>query len=214
MVGESAAEFPVHRSIILQSSWFSRALEGPFEEARTGTVRLLSEDPDVFEVYLHWLYRAEIPCRPTAGDTGEERTKQYRLLFEAYFFGDMIGHNNFLNALIHALRCLYVGSIKGIHYAPSMSNITLVWQRIAQSDSPLKRLIIDHRMRKPSPIECHKVEAYHPEFLFDMLRALMAKGPKQKGIVPLMGPDMSKYYVQDKPNMGAKPTSEPTNKAA
>ncbi|KAI9660779.1 MAG: hypothetical protein M1831_003471 [Alyxoria varia] len=50
---------PAHRAIICtRSRWFKNACKEHFKEGRTGTIKLTSDDPDVIEAALHFLYFA------------------------------------------------------------------------------------------------------------------------------------------------------------
>jgi len=62
LVGTQAPKrFTVHEDIVKISSEFVRlALRGEWTEASTRRIPLPDDEPDVFSVYLHWLYNGLI----------------------------------------------------------------------------------------------------------------------------------------------------------
>lgn len=194
LVGESAEEYLFHRSIILQSSWFSKALEGDFEEARTGIIRLVDDDPADFTLYAHWLYTGRLLAESSNPD-GKRQTL-YSILIKAYIFGDKIDHNEYMDSVIDTI--IHVSSREGKDgntTSPSKLNVKLVYDNIARKDSPLKRLLVDHLVW-----EGHQgwfgnceLEDYHPEYLFDVALAMVQSRSSPSGIAPYDEADPVRY---------------------
>ncbi|KAK4186167.1 hypothetical protein QBC35DRAFT_283524 [Podospora australis] len=67
-VGLSPVEtFYVHKSILLKSEWFEKALCGSFRESDTQSINLPEEDPGIFHFLVAYLYEGRYdPIRPVA----------------------------------------------------------------------------------------------------------------------------------------------------
>jgi len=61
LVGPSETSFIVHKHLLVKSSeYFAKAISGPWIEAQSGTIKLASENVNVFELFIQWLYRNRI----------------------------------------------------------------------------------------------------------------------------------------------------------
>jgi hypothetical protein len=83
----------VHEDLLTyHSSFFRAALTGHFKEAENKCVVLEDDDPQVFELFVHWLYHKRFPTKDDAAD-----------LFAAWTAEDDYGGSKAGN-----LICLYV----------------------------------------------------------------------------------------------------------
>lgn len=57
VVGSSKVKFSVHKEMLCGvSSFFKSALNGSFREGREQTITLPEDDPDIFDLFVQWLY--------------------------------------------------------------------------------------------------------------------------------------------------------------
>ncbi|KAH7232511.1 hypothetical protein B0J15DRAFT_517683 [Fusarium solani] len=103
VVGSSTpVTFSVHEKVICASSdLFKKAVLGGWRESDEGLVRLESDSPDVFNVYMQWLYYRTIPV-PIDGP-GIRGNAEYILLAKAFVLGDMLQDGGFQDAVMDAM---------------------------------------------------------------------------------------------------------------
>lgn len=89
----------VHKDLICKSSAFFRsALSHGWKESKEQTVRLVEEDPEIFELYIHWLYRGMIAAFSARPD--DFGMAQYLQMARAYVLGDKLQDDDFCDAAI------------------------------------------------------------------------------------------------------------------
>ncbi|ESZ96728.1 hypothetical protein SBOR_2872 [Sclerotinia borealis F-4128] len=60
-VGDDLKDFGVHKDLICHySPYFNAAFTSGFEETRTGVMKLSTTEPEVFELFYHWLYTQDL----------------------------------------------------------------------------------------------------------------------------------------------------------
>jgi hypothetical protein len=92
----------VHENLICSSSdFFEKAVQGGWKESEERLVRLKSDSPDVFNVYLHWLYYHTFPVR--IDELGLAGNAEYMQLANAFILGDMLQDGSFQDAVIDAM---------------------------------------------------------------------------------------------------------------
>lgn len=102
VVGEEKRIFDVHEDLIRASSaFFDRAMAGPWKEAQDRTVSLPDDDPEIFALYVHWLYYGTLPV--CCDEPGLPGNAEYLALVKAYILGDKILDYSFQNAAIEAM---------------------------------------------------------------------------------------------------------------
>lgn len=128
------------------SSFFDKALAGEWKEALNRTVEMPSDDPDVFAVYMHWLYCGTIPIlyhkerHSIKGDEFFSSAEHYALV-KAYILGDKILDPRFQNAIIDAIaeKVNKEGQGRGQHYCPGSYVIRYVYENTRDLD-PIRHL--------------------------------------------------------------------------
>ncbi|WAO97088.1 Hypothetical protein NCS54_01479400 [Fusarium falciforme] len=103
VVGSSTpVTFSVHEKVICASSdFFKKAVLGGWRESEEGLVRLESDSPDVFNVYMQWLYYRTIPVR--IDEPGIRGNAEYMLLAKAFVLGDKLQDGGFQDAVMDAM---------------------------------------------------------------------------------------------------------------
>ena len=77
--------------LIHKSPFFAAALNGPFAEAKLNSVVMLDDDPNVFRLWVEWLFVGQITC------TFEHINN---VLVEAWILGDKLGCHIFQNVVM------------------------------------------------------------------------------------------------------------------
>ncbi|KAH6871414.1 hypothetical protein B0T10DRAFT_533557 [Thelonectria olida] len=99
---EHPITFSVHENLISAASEiFKKCMGGNWKEGKNRSVRLESQDPEVFQIYLHWLYCHTFPVR--IDSPGLSGTVEYLQLAKAYVLGDMSQDGAFKDATLDAM---------------------------------------------------------------------------------------------------------------
>lgn len=76
-------------------------MRGNWNESKSRSVRLKSEDPEVFQVYLHWVYQKSLPVR--IDSPGLDGNAEYLQFAKCYVLGDLLQDGNFKDAALDAI---------------------------------------------------------------------------------------------------------------
>ncbi|SMQ54999.1 unnamed protein product [Zymoseptoria tritici ST99CH_3D7] len=113
---EGKETWTVHRKPLMKSPFFAIALKSTWAEGKTNEVKLLDDDPEVMNHYIHWLYTSTLP-----------RTL-FTVLAKLYVLGEKFMHPEFKNAVVlailreteedvypvgEAVNTIYEGTLKG-----------------------------------------------------------------------------------------------------
>jgi len=71
-------------------------------ESKQRSVTLEEEEPEIFAIYVHWLYRGSLPERPD-GMERDESDKEWCQLAEAYVLGDRLQDGDLADTVIDAI---------------------------------------------------------------------------------------------------------------
>lgn len=167
LVGHLENKITVHRGVLEQSAWFKNALDGPFEEAKTGVIRMPEDDPDVVAVFVHWLYTKTVLRRE--GREWIEADKGYFDLARAYILGDKIAYDEHMDAVLSSIIDL---EAKTVWSSCGLSVLKTVYRSIPSTSSPLKYYLVDEYLiqRHAKRTTFSKLENIPKEFLIDVMR--------------------------------------------
>lgn len=164
LVGPEKVKFGVHQGVLVQRSpFFQAALTGKFKEAMEGRIILHDGDPDVFAVFVSWLYTTKLE---NMVDETSSCTKVR--LIKLYLFADRYDVPILRNDVIDALY-------KNWKEDPRLpiSYFQEVYDTTPPRD-PLRRLFVDlitsDTKISESVLESH--EYYPKEMLLDLVGAL------------------------------------------
>lgn len=141
-VGPQGEISSVHEKLIRASSpFFDKALSGAWQESHERTVRLPEDEPEIFAIYVHWLYYATVPV--VCGETGDMRDIEYLNLAKAYTLGDKLMDVKFQDATIDAIvETSQVGLVDGLRWYPGTGVVQYVYQNTKVSAS-IRTLLVD-----------------------------------------------------------------------
>ncbi|KAI9928693.1 hypothetical protein MW887_001910 [Aspergillus wentii] len=94
--------FSVHENLVRTSSrFFDKAMAGKWRESLQRTVKLPDEEPNIFTLYLHWLYYGALPVY--CDKPGLAGNSEYLELAKAYVLGDKLLDSKFQDTVIDAI---------------------------------------------------------------------------------------------------------------
>lgn len=116
-------------------------MKGYWETSTTGSVTLKEEDPEVFEVYLHWLYCETLPVQND--NPGLEGNVEYVQLAKSYVLGEMLQDVNFKDAVLDAILVKSRSNASdGRKWFPVGPAIRYIYEGTPES-SAARRLLVD-----------------------------------------------------------------------
>lgn len=137
-VGPDERNFIVHRDLLRHHSpYFDGALGGSFKESEGNLIRLPENKPDVFELFVGWLYAQRLDQQIDATEL-----MTCRNLARHYVFADMRGVLRLKDAVITVL----IQGLK-IHPLPNrhsiLQEIPYIYANTAEK-SLLRKLLVDY----------------------------------------------------------------------
>lgn len=147
-----------------------------WKESKQRSVRLEDDDPDTFQLYLHWLYRGTLPVR--ADEPGHACNSEYLQLAKAYVLGDKLQDGDFQDIIIDAIIDKWNSKASDGHNCfPVGAVVTCIYNNTPES-SKARRLLVDicvHNGSKSWLSDWTKECDIPKDFLFDMVIALFSK---------------------------------------
>lgn len=135
-VGKSRAAFHVHMNHVCRvSPVLKSAFTGKFKETAEKSMDLPENDPDVFELFLQWVY--EKTCQLPAGDINEEIDKRYMQLAQLYVLADQLLVIELKNYVID----LYFEITTQTDRLPRPAVVFYVYEN-SMKGSPLRKLLV------------------------------------------------------------------------
>ena len=173
VVGETGDHFLVHRELLNHHSrFFAAALTGDFYESQTQCVSLVDENPDIFGIFVEWLYTQTL--REVAFLSGNR--PRFFLMLELYAFADRHSIEALCNAAVNMIASL----ADKTNSVPTPSDTDQLYESIRET-SPVRALILDLFIFKKteSLLDSHPDE-WNPGFLRDLVVKL--KRPSSLGL--------------------------------
>lgn len=181
MVGSTTpVTFSVHEHLICRTSdYFKRAMKAYWETSTSGSVTLKEEDPEVFEVYLHWLYCETLPVQNDS--PGQEGNTEYVQLAKAYALGEMLQDVNFKDAVLDAILIKSQSEASdGRNWYPVGPAIRCIYEGTPES-SAARRLLVDmytYHGHGDWLTEWASKDDLPKQFLLDLAIAALQKRPR------------------------------------
>ena len=148
LVGEEQKKFFVHKKLICHYSGFFRgALEGNFAEAEDNVVELEDDHPDLFALFVTWLYtkhinltinasEAQIPLPPAVSENYSE------VAVRLWVLADKLQARRFGNAVISELYRMLTGPKGTVQYAA----LVYTWSHTTDN-AKLRKLLVEYFAR-------------------------------------------------------------------
>ena len=142
-VGTEGLQITVIEAILHRSStFFDNAMKPEWAASRSEhrVVDLTDEDPDIFKLYLHWLYFKTMPTVATKCLTNNN--PEYVALAKCYVLGEKLMDNGFKNAVVDALLDAMNNQPFYPHHCPDHRPIKITYDGTLEG-SPTTRLLVD-----------------------------------------------------------------------
>lgn len=175
VVGEGERIFIVHEALLRQHSvFFESATKEEWMENRDRTIPLPTDDPDVVDLYMQWIYTTKLPTRQPKSEV-TDNDEVFSLLINAFVFGDKIQDGNFRDGTIDALvRTVHTPAQDGTHYYPGIRRLDQAYKGTMKG-SPLRRLLTDMYVHHAKGD--WSVQTDNCELLQDLTRELLDTRP-------------------------------------
>ncbi|THW61915.1 hypothetical protein D6D20_04713 [Aureobasidium pullulans] len=100
----SRKTFVVHKNLLMTvSGFFAMGLTSSFKEADTGIFEMEEEDPDVFSIFIHWIYFNRLFIMKTSPSSAtDEDSEEWDCLPRLYTLGERLDTPRFKDAVISA----------------------------------------------------------------------------------------------------------------
>lgn len=159
----------------------------------TGSLTLKEEDPEVFEIYLHWLYCETLPVQND--NPGSEGNTEYAQLAKAYVLGEMLQDVNFKDAVLDAILIKSRSKVSdGQTWFPIGAPIRYIYEGSPES-SAARRLLVDlyaYHGKAEWLTHWENKDDWPKQFLLDLAIAALAK--RHCPPVPLAKPGACEYH--------------------
>ena len=175
----------MHEDIICASSdFFKKAINGPWKESNERLISLSHEEPDIFAIYLNWLYRGTLPTR--IDEPGLIGNEEYLKLAKAYGLADRLLDQAFKNAVMDAfIDKTSSKTSDGHRWYPVGSVIRCIYENTPES-SKGRTLLVDiyaENARKDWLTDWATREDLPKQFLLDLILRLfdISSGDDSRG---------------------------------
>ncbi|TGO68100.1 hypothetical protein BOTNAR_0030g00220 [Botryotinia narcissicola] len=133
MTGKEKQKFTLHKQLLCESVEYFRAAfsAGGFRESQTSSMDMPEDDPEAFELFIHWLYRGEVRRAAKVTDIDQ--------FLQLYIFAEKLCLKELANKTMDEIQ-----SISGdLNEFPqcSLEQLDGVW-RNTSSTSPLRKWLI------------------------------------------------------------------------
>jgi hypothetical protein len=163
LVGPEETKFVGHQALLCEKfPYFTKALTGPFEESKTGIVKLEDISPVLFKIVVSWLYYGKIVYTVSddglhigssfarfkslsesdsnnVADANDSSTWPKLVLVDLYVLADRLDIKELRKNAIDTLNNLMMLSNNTLH-TPALEYIC----SNTTKQSPLRRLVVDH----------------------------------------------------------------------
>jgi hypothetical protein len=182
-VGAGKIKFRVFEAVIRKSStFFDNAMKRDWATSRPEPrlIDLTDQDPEIFKIYLHWLYFKTFPTVLTENSaTNTTSNTEFVTLGKCYVMGEMLMDIGFKNAVLDAL----LDSITNQPYYearfPGQHAIGIIYDGTLEG-APARRLLVDLWVTEATENWAEYMTSDMPAaFTQDLARALLGRKRKK-----------------------------------
>ncbi|KAJ9655667.1 hypothetical protein H2201_008747 [Coniosporium apollinis] len=142
-VGPDRKAFFVHEQLLRNvSRFFDAVTRNDWKESTERVVPLPVDDPDVFSLFVGWLYNCKFSTKNDVG--GAEGNREYVMLAKLYVLGDKLQATGFKHSVIDAILGKTVAPLQPTnhHWHPLGSVIRYLYESTPPA-SPARCLLVD-----------------------------------------------------------------------
>ncbi|THX18701.1 hypothetical protein D6D17_01969 [Aureobasidium pullulans] len=173
----SRKTFVVHKNLLMTvSGFFAMGLTSSFKEADTGIFEMEEEDPDVFSIFVHWIYFNRLFTMKTSPSSAtDEDSEEWDCLPRLYTLGERLDAPRFKDAVISAT----IEKVKESQVMPD-NWATYVYQNTV-APCGMRRLIVDfhvfaHQGKLLKKGACPDADEPEGDFLQDAMARMVDAG--------------------------------------
>ncbi|TIA19722.1 hypothetical protein D6C81_04587 [Aureobasidium pullulans] len=173
----SRKTFVVHKNLLMTvSGFFAMGLTSSFKEADTGIFEMEEEDPDVFSIFIHWIYFNRLfKMKTSPSSATDEDSEEWDCLPRLYTLGERLNAPRFKDAVISAT----IEKVKESQVMPD-NWATYVYQNTV-APCGMRRLIVDfhvfaHQGKLLKKGACPDADEPEGEFLQDAMARMVDAG--------------------------------------
>ncbi|KAJ4365564.1 hypothetical protein N0V83_008184 [Neocucurbitaria cava] len=173
--GAETVKFPVHEALLRKSSlFFDNAMKPEWAASKLDPrdVDLTDEDPEVFKVYLHWLYMRTLPTvHRDLNLRGQKH--EFDQLSNCYILGEKLMDVRFKNAILDGVVDAMNNTPFCTGKMPGEASINIIYSGTSEG-SPARRLLVDiWVMYAGENWIKHLTDKLPHEFVLEFSRALL-----------------------------------------
>ena len=170
-VGEAHERFIVHEPVLREQSCFFRAIieKKQWKEGMSGEIELPEDDPNIFSVYLEWLYSRKLTLvyDPSTTDATDPLFTE---LASLYVFGEKVQDDNFCDTIVTQI----LHATNRLNKFPCSAANHIIYEGTPET-SPARRLLVHLTVEHGTPDWIDRDEQDHADFLIDLARELLAR---------------------------------------
>lgn len=178
LFGEGLKVAHVHEDILRKHSrFFENALNGSWRESRDKRIKLPTDRPACFDIWIQWIYSGHIYSKRGDEMTATIQNEEFNLLCGAYILGDMLQDDDFKDAVLDVLIDTTL-STEPVRLPTTQARY--VWENTPPQSS-LRKLLIDMvvYMAGAEGFREQFRMGYNEDFYCDALEAMI----KYRGVV-------------------------------
>jgi hypothetical protein len=172
----------VHSAVLRKSSKYFGGAELKPSASRFSTIEIdiPSISPEIFEIYLHWLYSKTFPTAiPDNDNLGEE--EEYKTLSACYVVGEIFNDALFKNAVLDAFLEVRINQPFMNFIEPGKDAIAIIYDGTCKG-SPARRLVVDMWVKFGEANWADRLKDMPDEFCLDLTRALLARNDESTAV--------------------------------
>ncbi|THV48588.1 hypothetical protein BGAL_0239g00100 [Botrytis galanthina] len=130
-IGKEKQKFTLHKRLLCESVEYFRAAFSGFRESQSSSMDMPEDNPEAFELFIHWLYRGEVRSATKLTDVDQ--------FLQLYIFAEKLCLNELANKTMDAIQAIS----DDLDESPqcSLEQLDGVW-RNTSSESPLRKWLI------------------------------------------------------------------------
>ncbi|KAH6010119.1 hypothetical protein HBI67_171860 [Parastagonospora nodorum] len=178
-------EFSVHEGLICpRSEFFCNSVKGPWKESEERTVNLSENEPDVFRVYLKYLYTGTLAVKNAAcggNDDSSIVADEYATLSKLFVLAEKLMDEDGKTAILAAIsaRSQEPFSDKILYY-PAIDSVQIIYEGTPEHSPARKLLVTLYTNFVTFAFVTEKSDAVPKDFLHDLSLSLLTQRPLSK----------------------------------
>lgn len=191
VVGSEEKAFSVHENLIRASSiFFDKALSGNWKESHERVIKLPEDEPEVFAIYVHWLYFRTFAVFRGKPDALE--SVDHLRLAKAFVLGDKLLDQEVQDAVMDAfVESMSTPDKNGHLWYPTGPTVGYAYEN-TNSSAPIRELLLDaSTLHSNSSWYRQENSAEYPQpFLLELVARLLDRKSSPESLDP------SKYHYR------------------